>query len=316
MELIEGVSLSHLCDYSFGDQSGQWGNIYTSFMKGANLNNLEFISKLHEIKKSRDYMTLFIDNIRLYKRHIVGVKDSDRSYVNDLMEESNLLELCSQFPDMRFIIFTNLEDTPIDDYIFDCIPENVLCISAVNAVSNGGKVIPAPYGVQRRISPQDNRIEILNYFIENRDSDPSNLLYVSHSENTNKERKGIKKLFVNKIWAKVDLETVNYLLFLQNLNDSKFMICPIGNAIDCHRNWEVIYMRRVPIMKKNSYLEILYKDYPVLFVDTYEEVTQKLLLDNDDLFQEAQKIKIEKWMLPNYYNNIVSSVIKNTNTFK
>ena len=39
MELIEGVALSKLCDYSFGDQSGQWGNIYTSFMKGANLLN-------------------------------------------------------------------------------------------------------------------------------------------------------------------------------------------------------------------------------------------------------------------------------------
>jgi len=25
MKLIEGVALSNLCDYSFGDQSGQWG---------------------------------------------------------------------------------------------------------------------------------------------------------------------------------------------------------------------------------------------------------------------------------------------------
>ena len=45
MELIEGVALSKLCDYSFGDQSGQWGNIYTSFMKDANLLNTEFASK-------------------------------------------------------------------------------------------------------------------------------------------------------------------------------------------------------------------------------------------------------------------------------
>ena len=51
MELIEGVALSKLCDYSFGDQSGQWGNIHTSFMKDANLTNVEFVSKLFEIKK-------------------------------------------------------------------------------------------------------------------------------------------------------------------------------------------------------------------------------------------------------------------------
>ena len=35
MEVIEGVTLSELCDYSFGDQSGQWSQIYTHFMKDA-----------------------------------------------------------------------------------------------------------------------------------------------------------------------------------------------------------------------------------------------------------------------------------------
>ena len=85
MEVIEGVALSKLCDYSFGDQSGQWGNIYTSFMKGANLLNTEFASKVFEIQKDRDYMTLFIDNIRLYKRDIIEVKPEDKDYVFGLM---------------------------------------------------------------------------------------------------------------------------------------------------------------------------------------------------------------------------------------
>ena len=66
MELIEGVALSKLCDYSFGDQSGQWGNIYTSFMKDANFLNTEFATKVFEVMQTRDYMTVFIDNIRLY----------------------------------------------------------------------------------------------------------------------------------------------------------------------------------------------------------------------------------------------------------
>ena len=77
MELIEGVALSELCDYSFGDQSGQWSGIYTHFMKEANLMNFEFVSKVFEIERSRNYMTLFIDNIRLYHRKIADVKDED-----------------------------------------------------------------------------------------------------------------------------------------------------------------------------------------------------------------------------------------------
>lgn len=310
MELIEGIALSKLCDYSFGDQGGQWGNIYTSFMKDANLTNVEFVSKLFEIKKSRNYMTLFIDNIRLYKRYIVEVKDADRPVIESLMERSDLLKLCSNFPDMKFIIFTNLEDTPIDEYIFDAIPDNVLCVSAVNAVAHGGKVIPAPYGLQRRMVPNDNRIEELSRCMKNLPINPSRLLYVSHNESSHRERAGIKDLFRDKSWAEVHDQRVAYSVFLYNLSQSKFMICPRGNAIDCHRNWEVIYMRRVPIIKKHPYLEILFKEFPVLFVNDFSEVTEELLDQNDHLFKEAQKMNIEKLTLPYFYNSIVEKQVK------
>jgi len=305
MELIDGVALSKLCDYSFGDQSGQWGNIYTSFMKDANLTNVEFVSKLFEIKKSRDYMTLFIDNIRLYKRYIVEVSEADRPYIDTLHSKNDLLRLCANFPDMRFIIFTNLEDTPTDDYIFEAIPDNVLCVSAVNAVSHGGKVIPAPYGLQRRMTPDDKRIEDIASAIRNLPSNPPGLLYVSHNEGSHQERVGIKDLFRNQSWAEVHEQRVPFSVFLRNLSQVKFMICPRGNAIDCHRNWEVLYMRRVPVMKKHPYLQELYKDLPVLFVNDYSEVTEEFLIENDSLFQQAQTMDLSLLTLPYFFDKIV-----------
>lgn len=304
MELIEGVALSELCDYSFGDQSGQWGNIYTSFMKDANLMNVEFVSKLFEIKKSRNYMTLFIDNIRLYKRDIVEVKPEDRPYIESLHRKSDLLKLCGNFPDMRFVIFTNLEDTPTDEFIFDSIPDNVLKIYAVNAIANGGKVIPAPYGVQRRMSPHDNRADFLKMIMDHVQGEfAKKLLYVSHNENSHSERSGTKKMFIGKEWATVDTHRVNYDEFLTSLREHKFMLCPRGNAIDCHRNWEVIYMRRVPIMKRHPYLEDLYKDYSVLFVDDYSQVTEDLLLNNDHMFIDAQTQDLSKLDINNFFKN-------------
>ena len=305
MELIEGVALSKLCDYSFGDQSGQWGNIYTSFMKDANLTNVEFVSKLFEIKKSRDYMTLFIDNIRLYKRYIKEVSEADRPYIDSLHSKSDLLRLCGNFPDMKFIIFTNLEDTPIDEYIFEAIPDNVLCISAVNAVSHGGKVIPAPYGLQRRMSPDDRRIEDITSAMKSLPSNPPGLLYVSHNEGSHSERVGVKDLFRNQSWVEVHEQRVSFSVFLYNLSQSKFMICPRGNAIDCHRNWEVLYMRRVPVMKRHPYLEELYKDLPVLFVNDYSEVTEELLIENDNLYQQAQTMDLSSLTLPYFFDKIV-----------
>jgi len=310
MELIEGVALSKLCDYSFGDQSGQWGNIYTSFMKDANFLNTEFATKVFEVMQTREHMTVFIDNIRLYKRNIPSTKPQDRDYVNALMARSDLLDLCGNFSQMKFIIFTNLEDTPIDDFIIDKIPSNVVCISAINAITHGGKIIPAPYGVQRRLTPNDDRIEQLTEWMKYDSIDnPTTLLYVSHNDSNGPERVGIKSLFYDKDWAEVNEQRVPYHKFLSNLSNSKFMICPIGNAIDCHRNWEVLYMRRVPVMRRDSYLEELYKDYPVLFVDKYSDVTEELLLANDHLFEQAQTMDLSNLTLPKFFDNIVDRYV-------
>ena len=303
MELIEGVALSELCDYSFGDQSGQWGNIYTSFMKDANFLNVEFATKVFEIKKERDYMTLFIDNIRLYKRPIKEVKPEDEKYVNTLMARSDLLELCGNFPQMKFIIFTNLEDTPTDQYIFSSIPGNILCVSAVNALAHGDKVIPAPYGVQRRMDRLDTRIDQLKNAM-GKNLKPVLPLYVNHNDNSHPERVGLKDMF--RDWATVEDQRVDYTNFLLNLARHKFVLCPRGNAIDCHRNWEVLYMKRVPVMKRDEYLEVLFKDYPVLFVDKYSDITKDLLLENEHLFQQAQKMDLKGLTLRGFFDNIIN----------
>jgi len=301
MELIEGVALSQLCDYSFGDQSGQWSGIYTHYMKEANLMNFEFVSKVFEIEKSRNYMTLFIDNIRLYDRRIKDVRDEDWPAVRAMMQKSNLLNLCSNFKDMKFIIFTNLEDTPIDDYIYESIPNNVVRIVAVNAVTFGGKVIPAPYGVQRRMNPNDDRIEILKHYMDERGPKSFRLLYVGMNENSHEERKGLSCKYTEKLWATVETGRVDFETYLNNMRKCKFVLCPRGNAIDCHRNWETIYMRRVPVMKRTPLLEELYKDYQVLFVDDYSEVTEQLLLDNNQMFIDAQTQDLSKLDLNNFF---------------
>jgi hypothetical protein len=309
MKLIDGKSLSNLCDYSFGDQSGSFGNIPDHFMKSANLLNLEFAEKV--LFETKEYITLFIDNIRLYKREIENVKPQDRSYVNSLMEESDLLSLCSNFPDKKFIIFTNLEDTRIDDFIFDKIPNNVLSVNAVNAISFGGKVNPIPYGIQRKLHTGDNRQEILLQFMFSGKENIEQLLYVNHSVHTNtEERSGINELFQNQSWVNVEIGSVNYHEYLSSLKKSKFMICPVGNAIDCHRNWEVLYMRRVPVMKKNVYLEYLFRDYPVLFVNDYTEVTEEYLLSNEDLFDQMQEINLNHLDIQNFYDIIVNNSIE------
>lgn len=305
---IEGVRLSQMCDYSFGDQSSIICGVYGGYMKLANVSNIEFVNKVHEISKERSYMTLFIDNVRLYKREILVSNPHDQKWINDLMNSNDLLELCSKFMNMRFIIFTSLEDTPIDNQIHGKIPNNVLCIHCVNSIYHDDKVIPFPYGLQRKLNIGDNRIDILSNII-NIDIEPSNFLYINHNASTNNyERGNISSFFVDKKWASVD-SRVDYDRFLRRIKEHKFMICPIGNAIDCHRNWEVLYLRRVPVMKKNDYLEFLFRDFPVLFVDDYSEVTEDLLIKSDHLYNDALNMDMDKLNLYKIFNKIIKENI-------
>ena len=68
-------------------------------------------------------------------------------------------------------------------------------------------------------------------------------------------------------------------------------------------------MRRVPIMKRYPYLEELFKDYPVLFVDKYFEVTEDLLIENDHLFQKIQEIDLHRLTLYGFFDKIVNELV-------
>jgi hypothetical protein len=83
------------------------------------------------------------------------------------------------------------------------------------------------------------------------------------------------------------------------------MICPQGNGVDCHRNWEVLYLKRVPIMKRTAYLQELYKDYPVLWVDDYAEVTKTLLTNSEDLYDRARNLDNNLLDLYSVFNRAV-----------
>lgn len=313
MEIINGTSLSNLCDYSFGDQLGgqEPHHLPGGFMKYANEGNIEFLDKCKEFEGK--VMTLFIDNIRLYPRSLY-VNVEDEKWVSHLLMTNNLLGLCATLPKNKFVIFTSHEDTPIDDKIV--IPDNVLGIHAVNAAYFGGKIYPFPYGVQRKINRTggdiDNRIEVLKQEIDKLQT-PTKLLYINCGIGRNKDRESLIN-FEGLPWVTTRFDPNSmpfpysrYRDFLYEMRDHKFMICPEGHGMDCHRNWELLYMRRVPVMKLSPYFTRLMAGFPVLFVHEWSDVTKELLEQSDYLFDDAQKMNLSKLDLNLIFKAIVSS---------
>jgi len=309
MNLLHGPAISDLCDYDFGDQAGCLGGVSGAFMKDANESNLDFIKKVNGNK----FMTLFIDNIRLYKRKILCATATDQMRVDKMMEENDLLHLLAEImllKETKFIIFCSNEDTAITEDIHPHIPQNVLAIYAANAIGYGGKVHPIPYGLQRKLYPVDVRLDEMNAALK-LDPKPTKLLYINHAEHTNiSERGNIRDMFADKSFATVS-PRVDYPEYCRMIQAHKFMICPEGNAVDCHRNWEVLLLKRVPIMKKNDYLQECYKDYPILWVDDYADVNKTLLAENDNLFVRSRNLDINMLDLYSIFNRAVNRA-KNT----
>lgn len=312
-QIINGTSLSELCDYSFGDHMGA-NSIPVpkkGFAKPANAYNQEFINICKQFINKP--MTLFIDNIRLYNRPIQA-EERDADYVLNLLIENDLLLLCSLLPHNRFIIFTSHEDTPIDKYIN--IPPNVLGIHAVNAEYFGDRIHPFPYGLQRELGDDDNRLQIMKEEVEKDNMDfsviPNKLLYINCGIERHPDRAYLVN-FQDKPWATCRFDKDSkffpydrYLDFLDELRDHRFMVCPRGHGMDCHRNWESLYLRRVPIMKKSPYFIRLMEGFPVLFVDEWSDITPELLEKSEYLFEDAQKMDLNNLDLNLIFKSIIA----------
>lgn len=306
MQIIEGTALAKLCDYSFGDHALFWDKNLKGEFKYANADNSEFLEKAKEFRGK--VMSLFIDNIRLYPRPLNVDTENDGHMVNYLHRTNNLLGLCSLLPANEFIIFTGQEDTPIDDYIR--IPGNVKHIYACNGLIENPKITPIFFGVQRQIGDKDNRIQVLKENVERDEHTiPTKLLYINCSIQRNHERDYLPH-FEQFDWATCHFDKDSkffpydkYQTFLDHIKDHKFMACPLGHGTDCHRNLESLYLRRVPVMLNHDYFKRLYKDFPILYVNSWEEVTKELLEANDDLYQQAQAMDLSRLDLLNLFNN-------------
>ena len=279
------------------------------FMKPAHISNWEFVLKCQEFEGK--VMTLFIDNIRLYNRPIKVNKGSDTDWVNYLQATNDLLALCTHFSKNKFVIFCSHEDTPIDEHIK--VPPNVLGIYAVNSAYNNDIIHPFPYGLQRELGENDNRVKIMQEEICV-EIEPTKLLYINCGlgKERNQGERAYLPYFESQSWATCRFDKDSkffpyekYRDFLDEIRQHKFMVCPQGHGMDCHRNWESLYMRRVPVMKEHPYFRRLMEGFPVLFVDDWPQITEELLIASEPLYEEAQKMDLDKLDLTKIYGNII-----------
>ena len=96
---------------------------------------------------------------------------------------------------------------------------------------------------------------------------------------------------------------------LLDLASSKFVLCPRGNGLDCHRTWECLLMGAIPIVK-TSPLDPLFEDLPVLIVRNWEDISEEFLNRQYEEMQ-AKAYRIEKIYAQYWLDLIKKSIIPN-----
>jgi hypothetical protein len=78
-----------------------------------------------------------------------------------------------------------------------------------------------------------------------------------------------------------------------------FVLSPHGNGLDCHRTWEALVLGCIPIVKTSG-IDGLYTDLPVLIVNQWSDVNEKLLSNTIENFKNKtfnyEKLTLKYWI--------------------
>jgi len=86
--------------------------------------------------------------------------------------------------------------------------------------------------------------------------------------------------------------------YYEDLASHKFVISPRGNGVDCHRTWEALYLRAIPIVRRSVCMSE-FEDLPILYVDKWEELCyinlQEKYEEMASKLYDLSKMKISGW---------------------
>jgi hypothetical protein len=96
--------------------------------------------------------------------------------------------------------------------------------------------------------------------------------------------------------------------YFKSLLSYKFIISPEGNGVDCHRHYEALMAGCIPIMEYNPIIIQKYSGLPILYTQTYEEITKEYL---ETKYEELKRHKYDfSRLFLNFYSDEVQKQIK------
>lgn len=195
----------------------------------------------------------------------------DRSF-DDLQRLNPVFNFIKRRPDTEFSVVIGKGDYVIDEKLVQSLPGNLISLTGNNVTLSDSRVHFLPMG-------RDFRSRHL--FEKMRPNHAKSILcYCNFSTNTHPVREHLLEALKNKPFLKLEHmgKFLNYSLsreqFFSHLGNSKFCICPRGNAYDTFRMWDSMYLGTIPIVVREAEFHNSLEDLPILFLDSYDDFNE------------------------------------------
>lgn len=182
-------------------------------------------------------------------------------YIHDLYE--HLIVLDKYQPNKQFTVISHNSDHGIDDTFAAKVPNCVKYWYAQNCNTDHPKFTNIPIGLANPEWPHGDFSPIQRLI----DSPPAkkNLSYYCASSWTNPGVRIQEQALSRNVFGCLCREgNVPRDQYIQEMAESVFVFCPLGNGIDTCRLWEALYLGCIPIVQLNKATE-QWRGMPILF---------------------------------------------------
>tara|TARA_B100001996_G_C18620781_1_gene577638 strand:+ start:161 stop:1204 length:1044 start_codon:yes stop_codon:yes gene_type:complete len=251
-------------------------------------NNKEFIDLAYLGNKD--------DKTSLVRSRSLDIQNNQTIFTHsDLLEDLfNQVEKIEGIENLKIV--THMSDKIFNKKTYKKIPKQVSKVYSVNLDFKGNKVSNIPLGLanefsEKNLHKNDFTSLSINEYFKNEVG-----LYLNFNPNTNyKIRHRLYSKFDNYNWVKIGNHDLSKDRYKEDLKNSTFVLCPGGNGPDTHRVWETLYSGSIPVVTKSITLNAFH-DLPILFVDSFEDVTYEKL-ENYLLNLNEENLSLKKLSL-------------------
>lgn len=216
------------------------------------------------------------------------------------------------FKNNPFSIITHHGDLPVTKKLFNFVllNTNLKKWYGQNVEYDHPKITSIPIGLEndchyRSVGKRNKIYQASKYSFKVK---PTKMAYMNFSFWTRRdERIDVRNTLKNYDFVTDDCVDMvvqeNYSNWIENVLDHQYVICPRGNGVDTHRLWETLYLGRIPIVKKEINTRF-YEDLPILFVDSWSDITESLLKNNLENLSSCNNYNLERLKFSYWKNKI------------